>query len=553
LGLRSWSKKREWQKARSKVDSAVTVFSTLGLGYSVTSGIVGDKSGLNTKQLKQLNRAAQTMGALKAGYYKDSVKKNATDLKAKRYAPMKFKSYAKMQSKTFKQLYSSSHLRAAVTCITRTLYNTRIQSVIDRYELGLTPEESQEWVKKTERKWRIDTELKDWDEYFENNYAQQADVCKNSYIGIGEFFAILRLYGKTSGRNTNVSVQVISPFQVMTPFATTITDGNYIDQGIEFDRLGQKVAIHICPGRQGEEWNRITIYNENGFKQVLHGFIQKEPGQIRGIPDAAKSWHEFMSIADMLKFEMDSAKINATIAVSISADSNTTPSSRANLNDLQQTLKSGGASFGGDATDEVSSSSAEVNYDIREVTQGGFVVQNFPPGYKVDSHDTKRPNVSIPEFIEKDLEYIYTANFGLSVVLVKQRFDNAYNASKGAIDLSWKQGIEYYLRQFESDFDRPIWNAWLSAKVATGKITVLDWGNPEKRTAWSGMQVMVPSKPSLNPFQEAKASSLRSSDGTSNRDFESISYNGNTASENAERLLIENKELADAQVETEQD
>ena len=542
MGIRSFLNNRNGDKAVKNVNVAVGTLSKFNLGFSPTGGLVGDTAKLGKSDFKKINRAVKTMNYYSAGYFTKTVTKKADDFKAARYAPLKFADYRKTQEKVLTQLYSSSHLRSAITAITRTLYDTRIQSEINRYDLGLTPEESQEWVKRTERIWRMDKDLKSWDYYFQNNYAQVADMAKLMYIGIGEFFAILRSHSKDETRKNNISIQLISPFQVQTPFTgAQIDDGNYVDQGIEFNEKGVEIAIHVAPAKSGEEWKRIAIHNENGFKQVIHGFIQKEPGQTRGIPDSAKSWHEFMSIADMLSFEMDSAKINSSISGSVSAsDANAAPTSRANLDNLGRSAASGGAGWGNGA-ETPEELTGDVTYDVREVPAGGFIVQNLPPGYQYKEHDTKRPNVNIPNFIEKDLDYIFTANFGISVGVVTQVLEGSYNASKAKIDLSWKRAIEYYLKQFESDFDRDIYRSWVASKVGTGDIIVFDWF--KKRESWLGMRAITPTKPSLNPLVDARTADLRTSNGTSNHEYESQLYNGTSYSENIERLNSENETL----------
>ena len=542
MGIKSFFTNRKGKKQIKSTYAAAETLSKYNLGFSPKGGLVGDTSRLSKKDFKKIDSAAKTMNYYSAGYFTKTVTKTAEDFKAARYAPLKFAGYRKTQEKVMKQLYSSSHLRSAITAITRTLYDTKIQSEINRYDLNLTPEESQEWIKRTERMWKMEKSSKSWDYYFQNNYAQIADMAKLMYVGLGEFFAIIRAHSNDPMRKNNISTQLISPFQVQSPFGgSEIPDGNYIDQGIEFNAQDIEVAIHIAPAKTGEKWHRIPTHNENGFKQVIHGFIQKEPGQIRGIPDSAKSWHEFMSIDDMLSFEMDSAKINSSISGSVSAsDANATPTSRGNLDQIGRSTQSGGAGWGnGNLTPE--DLTDDVTYDVREVPAGGYIVQNLPPGYQFKEHDTKRPNVNIQNFIEKDLDYIFTANFGISVGVVTQVLEGSYNASKAKIDLSWKRAIEYTKGQFESDFDRELYRSWLAAKVGTGDIIVFDWA--KKRESWLGMNVVTPTKPSLNPLVDAKTATARIADGTSNRDYESMLYNGTGYGENVERLNSENETL----------
>jgi capsid protein len=151
------------------------------------------------------------------------------------------------------------------------------------------------------------------------------------------------------------------------------------------------------------------------------------------------------------------------------------------------------------------------------------------------------------------MEYITPNVSGLSIVTTKQLFGGSYNASKGANDLSWSNGIVYHLKQFESDFHRPNYAAWLNAKIAAGLVSAPGWDNKYKRAAWSDMSIIIPPKPSLNPLNEAKAGKVRVDESFSNREYESQQITGTSSEENAERLKFENEKLAAARKPLNQD
>ena len=173
-------------------------------------------------------------------------------------------------------------------------------------------------------------------------------------------------------------------------------------------------------------------------------------------------------------------------------------------------------------------------------------MQNFTPGYKYQEHSTSRPNLNIPAFIEKNLEYTHPATYGLSTNLVSMKFEGSYNASKGKIDISWKTGVEYYLKQFTSDFHRPRYKAWLNGKIATGEIVAPGWEDIKKRNAWSSMSIITPAKPSLNPLQEAKAGEIRVGMAASTGEYEAQQQTGTSFDENIDRIIIENPKLKEA-------
>jgi capsid protein len=565
----------KWTRSKNKVNKAVQVFGKHGMAFSLAdalddtnkTGIIGNTRLLTKKENRNLVKAADVMTRNNAAFFTNKNRQtfdNTTALNVAYHQPLNLSDYAVVQEKSFKQVKESMHLRAPVQFLKRTLYDARLQAIPNRRILGITAEEAQEWSALTESLWRSEKHSKDWDESKQNDYSQLADMAFYHYKAIGEFFAVRRPFFDDENRLTNLSIQLFSPFQIQSPFFATwatisyrnqsnnvvivnaqnylseLPDGNYIESGIEYNKQNQEIAIYIAPVTFSDPWMRVEIFSKSGFQQVLHGFIQTEPGQKRGIAPAALSWHEYCNIKDLTIFELQSARLNATISGTVTADSNAQPNGKTPMADLGD--KPPGWSDES-PTAEALDPLQPTSYEVREVDGGGYIVQNFTPGYKYTEHETKRPNTNVPLFIEKNLEYAYPADFGLSVTLVNQRLEGSYNASKGKIDLSWKNGIEFDLKQFTSDYHRPNYAAWLAGKVATGEIPAPGWENFRKRNAWSGVNIITPPKPSMNPKQEAEAANLRTGAGHSNHELEAQNLTGTSFNENAERLANENEKL----------
>lgn len=567
--------KYRWNQAQKKVNSAVKTLSAHNLGYSVIDGLTGNIGKVSDKEYKKIHAAANTMGRFQAGYYPNPVRKdnnsNISNVKPAHYEPMEFSDYALSQDKAIKQSKSSMHLRSVQTFIQRICYDPRLQAHPNKWLLKLSPEETSLWASKTEALWRQDKQLKSWDIAKKNNYNQLSHIALKQLIEIGEFFAVIRSYMDDPERTTNISIQLFNPLQIQSPrlaygqyaysvsyrdcnnivnvsckeYYDNMPKGNYIEKGIEFNREGEEIAIFIAPTEFGEPYQKIPFRNKNGFQQVLHGFIQTEAGQIRGLPDSVYAHHEFLNIRDLGRFEMQSAKLNSTISGTVTADSNAQPGgSQGGIENMGKV-----AGWGSINTEIESLEYSDPGYSVREVEGGGYVVQNFTPGYKYTEHRTDRPNTNVPVFIEKNLEYTHPATYGIATTLASQKLEGSYNASKGKIDLSWKTGIEFYLKQFASDWDKHLYNAWLNGKIATGKIIAPGWDDPELRNAWASMTIIIPAKPSLNPLQEAKAGELRISMGASNAEYEAQQQTGTSFDENVDRIKEEQKRLRDAMPE----
>lgn len=557
----------KWTRAQKQVDKAASVFSKHGLEYSISKGVAGDTSSLTKQEIKAVNNAGAQMKRNNAGFYNNSKTFNSKNaLHATKNVPLNLAHTRSVQKKSAELFFKSSHLKAPIKFLQRTLFDARLASVPNRRRLKITKEEAQEWSALTESEWRTDKYEKDWDYTGQNDYSQLSDISLLESLNTGESFAIRRPNPKLS---SGFSIQLISAFQVSSPYfskyskvnyytnctelisvsgmqylSSGLPKGNYINCGIEYDSNDREVAIFVAPAKYSDGWTRIPIKNRNGFEQVIHVFTQQQPGQKRGIPESSMAYHEFMDIKDLQMFELESAKINATIAGTVTSDSNSQPGGRTPMKEV------GVAGWTPDKDDSSvateSDTYADPNYSVRKVDQGGFIVQNFTPGYKYTVNDTKRPNVNNAIFIEKELEYIYPAAYGLSIVVVRSRYDGSYNASKGAIDNSWKNGIEYHLKQFSSDWHKPNYNAWLTSKVAKGQIIAIGYEDKYLRSAWQLMNIITPPKPSLNPLQEARGSKIRVEEGFSNREYESQQLTGTSAEENAERLVQENQKIKTA-------
>jgi len=570
MSLKDTYNNAKWKKAVSKVNKAALTLGNYGVGYSRTDGIVGSTSHLSKKELKKINAAAITLGRNSAGFYKDrQTFTNSTSIKPSRYTPLGLAYTEEVQKKSYEQANSSMHLRAGIKTPQRINFDPRFQSHPNRRILGITSEEAQEWAANSESQWRDDKELKEWDESLRNDYAQLADMAFWSYKAIGEFFTIRRSYFNNESRSTNISLQHISPFQIQSPFFSGLTnykistynydkkclvqvnaseyleglkDGHYIENGIEYNKQNQEVAIYISPSEYSDPWLRVDVFNSKGFQQVLHGFVESEPGQKRGIPESATAWHEYMNITDLCLFELESARLNTVIAGTVTSDSNSQANGKTPMNDIGQSTDW----IEDDPTAPTREPYTDPNYSVRQVEGGGFIVQNFTPGYKYQELSTSRPNINIPLYIEKLLDYIYPSTAGISQVIVTQRFDGSYNAGKAAIDLSWQGGISYDLKQFSSDYHKPNYKAWLNGKIANSEIFAPGWEDKKKRNAWSSMSIILPTKPSLNPLQEAKASNLNKEIGNTNGEIEAQKVTGTSFEDNVERLTMENIKLADA-------
>jgi lambda family phage portal protein len=175
-----------------------------------------------------------------------------------------------------------------------------------------------------------------------NRWAPFADVAGRLHAGqihyltrlsllrYGEFFVLLPML-EDAFRPYSLACQVIHPLRVKTPI-DLVNAGNIRD-GIELGEYGEAVAVWIkksgfkssiplpdiavnflrVPTRVGHRWN------------VLHGFVTKEPEQVRGWPFFAPAITFFRHFSDLLSAELISNVVTAALTYFIEVQAGQDP------------------------------------------------------------------------------------------------------------------------------------------------------------------------------------------------------------------------------------
>ncbi len=125
-------------------------------------------------------------------------------------------------------------------------------------------------------------------------YGLQALACRAMLEG-GEALIRIRYRRKEDGLAVALQLQVLEPEHLPVTLNTTAENGNVIRAGIEFDRLGRRVAYHLY--RTHPEDGALAPMSGNGgmetvrveATEIRHLFRPLRPGQIRGEPWLARA------------------------------------------------------------------------------------------------------------------------------------------------------------------------------------------------------------------------------------------------------------------------
>jgi lambda family phage portal protein len=460
------------------------------------------------------------------------------------YLSLRGKDVSNLQCKAYDMLWDSIHANAYINQMTNLTVNTglSLEAAPDSTVLELAPADAQAWANKTESYFRLWQMSKEVDFTLRDNFGQLQIQDFMSRMIFGESFALLR-YSTDKTRLNPISIQLIPPRMVGGPDTTQFQEakdrGNEIVDGIEIDGRGQEVALYIeVSDVDGNvEYKRFPYKGaKSGKTLVLHGY-KSTAGQYRGVPRLAKIFQELKKIADSQVFELASMAANATLLGSIERDQDV----------VNPTKFPGLGSVGFDRlTDEPICAQTTSSLDANniDISKGGLILENLEPGEKLKIQDSTRPNLNVPEFIDQLLQWI-GPSLGIPASVWKMQFSSNYSASKGEIELAWRN-MDVEAFDFYSDFNQPIYEGWMEGAIASGNIIAPGWDQPYKRQAWVNAKWNRIPIPALNPLQEAKASTELIKEGLSTRDRESQRRTGSSFKNNAERLTIENEALAEA-------
>nr|WP_198314473.1 phage portal protein [Chitinibacter sp. GC72] len=125
-------------------------------------------------------------------------------------------------------------------------------------------------------------------------YGLQALACRAMLEG-GECLLRLRYRRPEDGLAVSLQIQLLEAEHLPVTMNTTLSNGNVVRGGIEFDALGRRVAYHLYRNHPGDgslapsqEGNLLDLARIPA-DEIIHLFRPLRPGQIRGEPWLARA------------------------------------------------------------------------------------------------------------------------------------------------------------------------------------------------------------------------------------------------------------------------
>ena len=408
--------------------------------------------------------------------------------------------------------------------------------------LGLTPDEARAWTRKTMQEFDLWANSKDCDLTRRNNFYDMQDIAYVSYLTDGDSFALFKRRLPTPQMPYSLRIQLLEAnrisnpmgrdyFGTLGPYAVEMkapNPNNRIISGVEINKDGAVVAYWVSNRvpwdptdiEQAPEWVK-AFGSETGTPNMLQICHDLRPEQYRGVPYLAPVIETLKQVSRYTNAELTAAIVKSFFALFFTEET-----AGQSIEDVLP------------GTGVAAEDAKAPTVDTSEYSLSAGTMNALPKGVDVKTVDASN-SMSTFEIFTKALEKQIGAAIGQPYEVLMKTFNSSYSASRAALLQAWD---EYKTRRkwFARDFCQPVYEAWLTEAVATGRIEAPGFfDDPAIRAAWCNADWFGPSMSILDPVKDVTGSALRVKYGLSTREREAAEMTGTDFEENLEQLAYE--------------
>lgn len=350
-------------------------------------------------------------------------------------------------------------------------------------------------VADAERKQAIDDAWAEWTDEADADgltdlYGLQAMAARAMFTS-GECFFRLRPRRAEDGLSVPLQLQMIDAAQLPL-WKTHLADttGNKIRCGVEFDRIGRRVAYHFLRQHPADSTEPATSgeFTRVPAGEVLHLYRPLEAGQIRGQPHVTPALLRLFLLDQYDDAELERKKTAALFSGFITQPA---PTARSPL----------GAADQGDGTALLGLSPA--------------ALQTLLPGEEIKFSEPADVGGSYEPFQYRNL---LGASAGMGVP-----YTNVTGDLRAANYSSLRAGRVEFRRRLEQllwavlvfQFCRPVWARWMEAAALAGAVRLP--GFARDRRAWLRVKWIAPKWEWVDPLKDRQAEKLAVDNGWKSR------------------------------------
>lgn len=353
-----------------------------------------------------------------------------------------------------------------------------------RRVLGWTQDQAVEWAEDVKQRFNLWAgDARECDIARKRNFYQSQVVAFRTVTSRGDVFALLPRK-RHQGGIWSLKIQLIEGDRCCMPRGTTEKDG--FSQGVEVDQgTGAALRYHFCRkhpatlGLKAEDWTKVDAWDKDGQRQVLHLMHEHRLDLRRGYPLLAPVILPLKQMSQLSESELASSVVTSLFAVAI-----------------EKSGTSAGPLGGAVKKDGTGQSFTEL---------GGALIVDLAQGEKVTPIAPTRPNGAFDPFWRSLMGQL-AMRTGIPPEVLLKKYESSYTAARAALLQFWKFILVERENLLAPDFCQPIYEAWLSEEVASGRINAPGYfASPLLRAAYCFCHWVGDNPPILDPLKEVIA------------------------------------------------
>ena len=428
--------------------------------------------------------------------------------------------YSSMLRQRARDLYAGGGLgRSGPKTLTTSVVGWGImpKPKIDGDFLGLSDETREEAERKILREWRLWAENNMCDAERRQNFYGLQELAFLSMLMSGDVFA---LFGMAETKRTpyQTTIRLLEADRICTPDSSGESEikesgnGGRIIDGVEIDKAGAVLRYHIASrsplaANDNSElsWTAVDAYGKDtGFPNILHIMTHERPEQRRGIPFIAAEIEALKQFDRYMKSELAANVVSAMLTAFVISEED---DGKAGMEDA--------------VNDE-----EKVTDDELKLELAPGAIYDLPPGKKIETINPLRSNSQFEAFVNTSIMVI-ASSMGIPKEVLIKKYETNYTAARAALLDFWRT-VRVYRTRFNTMFNQPIYEQFLSEAVAAGRIEAPGFfDDPAVRHAWCGCDWRGANMGHVDPLKEVKAAEGRIRNNITTQEQEASEYNGN--------------------------
>lgn len=333
--------------------------------------------------------------------------------------------------------------------------------------------------KKITDRWNEWVDVADADGIFDF-FGVQRRAAREAYIA-GECFVRMRTRRESDGLPVPMQLQVLPSEMLPLNKNEELPSGNYIQQGIEFDAIGRRVAYHFYRQHPGDfsraRGNTLETVRVPAI-DVVHLIDPQDAGQLRGVSRYAPAIVKLFLLDVYDDAELDRKKIAAMHALFITSEESDAP-------------------YSGDDEDGPPISDGP-DFDL----QPGLVAKLLP-GEDIKTSSPAESGNTYEPFQYRTLLQLAAALGIPYSVLSKDTFKATYSSERAAT-LEFRRQLEAFQHTvIIQQLCRAVFTRWLDLAVLSGALDLPAYDR--KRGEYLRAEWLPPKWDWIDPWRDAKA------------------------------------------------